>query len=388
MFDINYTGVDGDKNISISYNLLKKTWKLSEKEGKKIYIVPSDSCYIKIEKPFTKKLSQLKSYYALEIEKKFGNLPFEVSLFEDRVYVAVYRHYNENNKIIELEPFALSRVLALLTKDGFIIDIGKRKTTFVYVEGGLLKSYRVVLKGVDFFKDTIIRNKAIGYQEAETLLIERGMEIDEIKEEFSQIIKHLGYKFSDSPVLISGEGAYIKDIKKIFPKVIENNFCKPEFTSALGASLKYVVKNPYPDFSQKTVSTEEIKKFGISLALTLLIFIISLIITHKIYSVNKLKEIQKMEFKKAFPGIPAISIHEQLKTKLSSGEKYELTNKIKNLTDILQEGMTLISFEYEKGVLTIKGEADSSILSNIKPKSTKQTPRGTVEFELELRWDM
>jgi hypothetical protein len=44
------TGVDNTKRVSIDYNLLLKKWKLTDKEGKSIYVIPSDKCLVKVEK--------------------------------------------------------------------------------------------------------------------------------------------------------------------------------------------------------------------------------------------------------------------------------------------------------------------------------------------------
>lgn len=386
MFNMLYTGIDGTKAYSISYNPIKKIWMPSSREGKKIYLIPSDLCFIKSEKAFTNKLSQLYSYYYLEIEKKFGNLPFDISVIEGTVYLGVYKGINEKDFYnVELEPFALARVLSLITNEGYIIDIGKRKTTFVYIENGLLKSYRVVLKGTNYLKGLISKNNILSEEESESILFEKGTEFNEIKQGIREILEQSGYEIKNSPVVLSGGGAYIKGIRELFTNTSQNNFCPPELASAFGASLKFAIKNPYPNFMKQTLTKEEIKKAVFAFSLGILIFIASIIAIDKIYSVENLREIQKREFKKAFPGTPVISIQEQIKTKFSKGEKYELTKKISNLSEKLKEGITIISYEYRDGLLNIKGEGPQDIVSQLNPKSINSTPKGTVEFEVEIK---
>lgn len=386
MINIIYTGIDGSKSYSISYNPIKKIWRPSSKKGKKIYLLPSDLCFIKSERAFTNKLSQLYSYYSLEIEKKFGNLPFDISVIGETVYLGVYKGFNEKDFYnIELEPFALARVLSLLTNEGFVVDIGKKKTTFVYIENGLLKSYRVILKGTDYLKSLIKDGNILSVEKSKSYLVEKGIDCDEIMRGIDEILNQSGYKINNSSVLLSGGGAYIKGIRELFTNTLQNNFCSPELTSAFGASLKFAIRNPYPTFMKQTLTKEEIKKAGFAFSLSILIFIASIIAIDKIYSVENLREIQKREFKKVFPGTPVISIQEQIKTKFSKGEKYELTKKISNLSEKLKEGITITYYEYRDGLLNIKGEGPQDIVSQLNPKSIKSTPKGTVEFEVEIR---
>lgn len=386
MFNLYYTGIDGNKKFSISYNILNKKWLPSSKEGKKIYLIPSDLCFIKIDDAFSSKLNELYSFYSLENEKKFGSLPFDISVADGKVYFAVYKDFpSEKYQHIELEPFAISRVFSLLSKEGFAVDIGRRKTTFVKVENGLLKSYRVILKGGDYLNSLVIRAKGITHEEAEKIKIEKGLEVPEIREGFLDILKQSCYELESSPVLLSGGGAYLKGINELFQNSINNNYCKAELTSAFGSSLKFALKNNYPNFIKKTITKDDIKKTALSVALISLSFAVSLALINKIYSVDDLKEAQKREFKKIFPNTPAISIQEQLKSKLSKGEKFELTHKLSNLGDLLTDGMTITSIEYSDGVLKVKGEANEKSFPNIKTKSLKQTVKGSLEFELEIK---
>jgi len=55
-----YTGVDGKKSFSVNKSLLGKGWSPTQKLGKKICVVPSDHCFVKVEKALSQKLSDLK----------------------------------------------------------------------------------------------------------------------------------------------------------------------------------------------------------------------------------------------------------------------------------------------------------------------------------------
>lgn len=386
LLDRVYTGIDQEKTYSISYNPLKKTWLQSNYRGIPIYVVPSDLCLIKVEQAFTKSISKLRSYYSLELENKFSGLPFDVSLFGERVFIATYRDSKANDyPHIELEPFALARLLSLLTEEGIIIDIGRRKTTFVQIEKGLFKSFRVVMDGTQYLEYLLIKKRNINEEEAKSLLINKGIELGEVREAIESILKQSGYRLNETGVLLTGGGAYLKGIEELFQNRIQNKFCKPELSSAFGASLKYAVQNPYPTFQFKALSKEELRKVVALSGLSIALFFLSVFAIDKLYSPQNLREIERAEFKKIFPNTPIVSLHEQIRAKVASGEKYEFTKKLKALSDTLEPGIKIISFDYSEGILQVKGEGDSQGSSKIKAKSFKQTPRGTVEFEVEIK---
>lgn len=381
-----YTGIDGEKSFSISYNPLKKSWSSSSSQGLAIHVIPSDLCLIKIEQAFTKSISKIRSYYGLEIENKFGGFPFDVSLVGDRVFIAIYRDSKAKNYThIELEPFALARLLSLITDEGILIDIGRRKTTFVQIEGRLLKSYRVIMQGCNYLTDLVSQKRGISAEEAESLLFEKGLELEEVREGLDFILKQSGYRLNDTKVLLSGGGAYLKGISEIFSNIIENKLCSPELSSAFGAAMKYAVNNPYPSFQFKTMSKEELRKAGIALAASLALFFVTILAIDNVFSVKNLKETERAEFKKTFPNTPIVSLHEQIMAKVTTGDKYELTKKLKELSILIEPGMKIISIDYNEGIIRLKGEADSLLTSKIKAKNIKQTAKGTVEFEVELR---
>jgi len=356
-----YTGLEGNKKFSIEYNPIKKTWKPTEREGKKICIIPSDRCFIRVERE-DGKFSEIYKRYSQEIEKKFSGLPFDISVFEGRVFLAVYRNSEEFKDChhIELEPFALARAFALFSNDGFAIHIADNRTTFVKIEEGLMVSFRVLMKGYSFLKSC-----------------------QNLEDGLREIINQSGYEIGDRAVLVTGEGAYLDEVSEVFPNLIENKLFKPELALAFGGSLKFVGNNPYPGFLRKKITKEELKKTGIYALAILLIFLFSIVAMEKSFSVDELREAQKREFKKIFPNTPTISLQEQIKAKFSD-KQYTVTKKFEIIGEALKSGMVITSIEYIDGVLNVKGEADEKLITEVKTKSRKKTPKGTIEFEVEI----
>jgi hypothetical protein len=166
-----YTGVDGKKSFSVNKSLLGRGWSPTRKLGKKICVVPSDHCLVKVEKALSKKLSDLRDYYQLEVSEKFGQVEWDVSLHGDLAILGVYKNFEgEDCWNIDLEIFSLARVLHLLGVDGCVLDLGRRKSTLVCVEGGILSRYRVLLRGGDYLNSLIDLEEP---QKAEMLKIEK-----------------------------------------------------------------------------------------------------------------------------------------------------------------------------------------------------------------------
>jgi hypothetical protein len=125
-----YTGVDGKKSFSVKKSLLGKGLSPTQKLGKKICVVPSDHCFVKVEKALSQKLSDLRDYYQLEVSEKFGQVEWDVSLHGDIAILGVYKNFEgEDCWDIDLEIFSLARVLHLLGVDGCVLDLGRRKST-------------------------------------------------------------------------------------------------------------------------------------------------------------------------------------------------------------------------------------------------------------------
>ena len=375
------TARDGEKTLSVEYSPFSKEWRITKREGKSLCVIPAHKSFIKVEDYTEKreKLNKLKEY----VKERFEGSRYSIKFLDKKVYLALCKDCFECENI-ELEPFALARLFSLYDQKGFVIDWGKNKTLFVEVEDGLLKSFRVVLRGGDYITQGIQEAKSIDFSQGESLKKTHGMELSEVKERVEEIIHMSGYDFGDKRVLLTGGGSRLKGLREIFPNTILLQHCEPEYGVALGACLREVLKNPYPDFTQEELSPKDIKVLAYKSFGLLSLFLLSFFIMQKTYSVERLREIQRIEFRKVFPNEPIISIRDQVRAKVSTGEEYELSKLLIKAQENLKVGMKLYSFEWDKGRLVIKGEAERSILEGLPVKSAKETATGKVEFQLEL----
>lgn len=377
------TAKEGEKLLSIEYNPISKGWHISSRKGKTLCVVPSDRCLIKPErfkKQERKSKAQALKAYAKE---KFTESRYDLGYADDMVYLALFRGFGEC-EFVELEPFALARLFSLHADDGFVIDWGRRKTVFVRVKRGLLTSFRVVLRGGDYITQRIGEARGISLEEAESLKKREGLSLEEVKTLVEEILELSGYGFENEKVLLTGGGSRLRGLKELFSEALSLTYCEPEYAVCLGACLREVLKNPYPDFTKGELSQEDIRKIAFAGAGLFLAFFISLFAMQRLYSTKKLREIQRAEFKRLFPREPIVSLHQQVRAKVSTGEEYRLTKLFMKAQENLRPGMKLYSFEYVEGRLSIRGEADRKTLEGLKLHSTKETPTGNVEFEMKL----
>ncbi|WP_340695419.1 cell division protein FtsA [Hydrogenobacter thermophilus] len=381
-----YTGIDGKKILSVEHSPLRKVWKITKKMGRRICVIPSDLCFVRVEPSFSKRISEVKSFYALDVEQRYGKVSWDVSMYGDQVFLGVYRGgFSKDCENVELEIFALARALSLLYKDGYLLDMGRRKTTLIRCEKGLLKSYRVILKGGDYINLLISQKRGIELSKAEELKIKEGLELEEALHGVKDILSSLGINQDSEPLLLSGGASSIKGLKELLPKAEKNPYCDPDLTSALGASLKFVLKNPYPDFVQRELSQRDLKIAGITVGAAAFLFVTSYALTGSLWSSEKLRDIQREEFKRIFPGTPIVSIYDQVRSRVSTEEPYELTKKFTELSRRLRQDVKIYSIEFSEGTLTIKGEGKEDVVSQMNPKRVKRTPTGNAEFELEIK---
>ncbi len=380
-----YTGVDGKKSFSVRYSYIRRRWEPTKRQGKRVCVVPSDLCFIKVEDAFSKKKYEIKSFYSLYVEEKFGNVKWDPSLYKDKAFLGVYRDFSESGcHEVELEVFALARVLLTLGLDGYVLDLGKRKSTLVEVQDGLLKSYRVVLKGGNHIEEVIRIKRGLSDEEASHLKRTKGLDVEEVQEGLMDILLPMNLD-SNIPILLSGGLSKLKGIKDMFKSIIKNPYCEPELTSAFGASLKHVLKNPYPDFVKSDLSEEELKKVGMSVGIGMLLFFFVYLGMGKLLSSGSLRYEERKKFKEVFPNTPIVALYDQVRSKVSTGERYEVTKKVYKLQQVLKEGMKVYSIEYSDGALTVKGEGREDLVMGIGAKKIKKTPTGSLEFEVEVK---
>jgi len=382
-----YTGVDGKKLFSVEKHFLKNTWRPTQKTGRKICVVPSDLCLVRVEPAFSKKINQLRGFYALDVEQRYGKVSWDFSLHQDKVFLGVYRDYQgEDCFNVELEVFALARVLQVLGyENAYLLDMGRRKTTLISLKDGLLNAYRVLMKGGDYLTELIAQERSLDFKSAEELKKEKGMELKEVQRGIEEILSSLGMHIKDKPVLLSGGGSNTKGLRELFSHVLNNPYCEPDLNTAFGASLKFVLKNPYPTFVEKALSKDQLRAVSLLTASGVILFLVSYVLVGKLWSSEKLRELQREEFKKAFPGTPIVSLYDQVRSKVSAEEPYELTKKLSELSQRLKPDIKIYSIEFLDGKLTIKGEGKEEVINQINPQKVKKTPTGSVEFELEIK---
>ena len=383
------TGVDGEKRVNVNTSLLKKKWELSQKEGRRIYVIPSNLSHIKVSQPPVEDIRELRKAMEIEIEEKFPAARWDLRVENGLMCLCVFRDFTIPGDAYALDPevFSLARAgRANGFEDGFILDLGQRKSTLVEVKGGDLISYRVVLKGAEFIDRNVSKKRETDLETAKRLRLEEGLENEDVRESFEEILKAFGKEIKDD-LFLSGGLSRIKGIRSLFREFSTNRFVPPEMTSAFGSALKYALPDCSPDFREEEVSKRDLRKTTYILASSVLIGLASIVGTEMITD-HLRKEIRKEEktlFREKFPNLPSVAIRDQLKA-MSSKNKYQLTGKLIELSRSLGKGITLYSIEYAKGVLKVKGEAEErSKLDPLKPKSVKKTPKGGWEFEVELR---
>ncbi len=373
---------DGEKSLSLEYSLLYKEWKISQKTGRLITCIPSDRVLIKVE-AYAQESKRAKAKELMQyVKERFSDARYDIKLSQGRAYLALCRGC-EQYEGVELEPFALARLGSLYGDELFVIDWGRRKTVFVEIREGFLRSFRLVLRGGNYLTQRLAEGRSLDYESAERLKRSEGLSAKEIREGVEEILGLSGYNFEDHKVLLTGGGSRMRGLKSLFPEAVELTYCEPEYAVCLGTCLREVLKNPYPDFAQRELSPQEMKRLAYVGGGVAVAFFLSFFAMQRLYSVEKLRDIQRTEFKKHFPKEPIISLYEQVRAKVSSGEEYKLTKLLLRAQESLKPGMRLYRIEYAEGRLTVKGEAERKTLEGLKLFSTKETPTGKVEFELK-----
>ncbi len=385
-----YTGIDNTKRISVSYSPWKKEWEFSRREGRKIYVIPSHLSLLRIEGTDIKNKYSLKKYIDLEVREKYGEVTWDVEVDDGTMYLVVFRDFDIPDDFFALDPeiFSLARVLrANGKKDGVVLDIGSRKTTYIEIAEGKIVNYRVVLKGGDYIDGIVSESYGIDKGEAEELKKEKGLSDVKVREAVEDILNSIGHNLKGKEILLSGGGSLLKGIDNLFDNVFRNDHCEPPLNSAFGASLKYVYKDKSPSFRRSGIEPSELRKMalvsGVAGLFLILSYITSNFLGEKI--IKDIKALEKKEFKEAFPNLPAVSVYSQVKGLISSNDRFMLTRRIEKLTEKLRRGVVIYSIEYAEGRLIVRGETDENTVKLMEPKSIKKTPKGKVEFEIEIK---
>ena len=386
---IRFTGIDGEKKVSVSWSPFKRRWEITSKSGRKIYTVPSDRVLIKREETDIRDPFLLKKALALEIEERFGALLWDVRFSEGGYCLALVKDYETpaDAYALDPEPFALARAfVAIQGQEGLLLDIGRRKTTFVEIREGQMESYRVILKGTDFLVRLLAEKRGFSEGEAAKILLSEGLENPLVEEGFKRIISSIGKSLTEREILLSGGGAKLKGLRDLFKGALFPSTVEPTHFSALGSALKYVVKDCSPDFRKEELSERDLKRVALVLGASFLLFLaVNLSAGYvKKELTSTFREIERREFKRKFPDIPAVAVRDQVKS-FAVGEGFPLSRKLLDLSKLLKEGVKIYRLEFAKDRLIVVGEAKSrELLSDLPLKKIKQTPEETYEFELEL----
>lgn len=352
-----FTGIYKNKKISILKKPFGKEWFITEKESRsKIYVIPAENLIFFYEKTNIHKLSELREYYKLILEEKYGSINFDVYLEGNTAYVLGYKNFDVKDfYVLDGEIFSLLRVYNLLSEeDGYCINFEKEKLTFVSVKNKNIDAYRVILE-----KDIDIINNP-----------------DWLKENLP--------KLENKPILIVGESGNINKLKELFKdyRLIENPYCTDDLAVAFGGALKGILKDKRLSF-RKTALTEEDKvKLKNLFLISVASYLASYFFIEKI-SENKLREIrnlQRQEFKKAFPDVPVVSPYMQVKSMVKLESDFNLSKKLAQID--LPKDAKIYIVEFYDGKLNVKGESSQPPENT---KSVKKLPNGNFEFEIEVK---
>jgi len=383
-----FTGLDGDKSYSVSYSILRKVWKPTDRKGKKIYVIPSHLCLVKKEEAEFTKLSELKKYFSLEAEEYEAEL-WDFSSRDGLYFLVLIKGFfrPEDAYALDCELFSLARLSKVLEEPNLsILDIGKHKTTFVRVRNYSLDSYRVVLRGGDYITEKLSQKENLSFEEAERLKKREGLENKTIKEALEEIIADIGTNLMEEKILLSGGGGKLKGLSEYFPNSFFNPYVEPELNSAFGASLKFIYKDNSPSFTREELSPTEKKILvGIVGLATLLFTVTSLsqdFLKREIF--REFSEKKKELFSAKFPELPPVMVDEQLKS-MANMKNDGVLKLLEKAFSRLPDGVKVYRINFKGGTVKIRGEATEDLIDRIKADTVRKTPQGTYEFEIIVR---
>ncbi len=381
-----FTGIDNLKRVSVDYSFTKKVWKLSDNpEGKKIAVIPSDRVLVKVEElpEGLKDERKLRKFLSL----KYKNLLWDVKVDGNGYTLVLVRDFKPPAEYaaLDAEIFSLarlSRVLKLPTLT--VLDIGRRKTTFVEVENFKPKRWRVVLKGGDFVIEKVAETLKVERQEAEEILRTEGLKNRAVEEAFGEIFKNLPP--FEGKVLLSGGVSKTLHLDERFETVRLPLDLPPERYSALGAALKFVYPDASPSFAPPPITKGELKILGYSAAVLLLSFFLSLQLMGSFETsfLKRVKAKEKELFERKFPELPPVPVREQLLT-MQPSERRSVLELFGKLVKTLPLGVRIYKITYGGGTLKVKGEAPAGVIKNLKTTYLKDLGNGKYLFEVELR---
>jgi predicted ATP-binding protein involved in virulence len=94
---------------------------------------------------------------------------------------------------------------------------------------------------------------------------------------------------------------------------------------------------------KRELSPQELRWAGFSLVGGLLLFGLAYFGTERLWSVEPLREKERTEFKKLFPNAPVRAVREQVLSKASKEESFQLSQKLSELSTKLSSDLKLYS---------------------------------------------
>ena len=365
----------------------------------KVKIIPSQDVLIKTFPVPIKDPRRLRKFIQSELLLRYPDrrLLWGFKREDDQVQVVIVEAPKDSfTGALEPEPLALARVfLACGLKDGYVLDIGRGKTTLVEMKEGRLFGFRCRLRGCDYVDQMVAQKKGLRPEEAESLRREVGLEDEDIKHFFQNLIPSLE---PGRPVLVTGGGAKTKGLPSLFPQndLQKNPFVPEEKASALGAALSPVLGKGLPSLRKETelppfVLKKALVVWGLALALGIVSHMAVNIVTKK--TLHRIQAQEVAVFKKYLPGQPVISPVHQLKTLKERWQSPKVSSTLATVLKRLPANVKIQAFSYQGGVLRFELEVPSKVkledlvqVTGGELRAIRETPSGTREFSLEVSY--
>ncbi len=396
-------GASGPKSVTIlCLPGWPRFWVASSRfSGKKIQVVPAQNVLVKtIEAPVNDS-RRLKKYLQSEILLNYPGKRLLWSFKKKAGFVQLVlmdppEGAFAGREAVEAEPLALARVfLASGFKDGYVLDVGKSKTTLVELADEELKGFRCLLRGCAYIDSRLAQERGLSLDKAERYRKEKGLEDPVIRQLFEETLAPLDIN-PMKILLLSGGGSRTKGLEGLFPKniVSRNPFVPEELSSALGAALGTMIGKGLPSFEiDARPSPEFLKRALVAWTLALGVGLFSMVFV-KGYSHRILAGIQRQEvalFKKHFPGAPVVSPARQLRALKERLQTPRFSARLAQALEGFPPSVRLFRLSYQDADLKIAGEAPASLnLEDMARKiggrltSIKEIPGDRQEFVLEI----
>ncbi|NPB05278.1 MAG: hypothetical protein GXO08_02730 [Aquificae bacterium] len=381
-----YTGWDGSVKVSVDYNPLRKKWKLTSKEGRKVVVIPSDRTLIKKENlPKGVKEGELRKF----LKTKYRNYDFDFKVSGDNYTLVLVKNFKPPKDYFALdpEPFALARLSNLLKENDLqILNLEPDRFTWVLTKEGSFETYRTVGSPADLLLKFLKEERNLTEEQALRILTSEGLKNPAVRKGFEEVLKNLPLK-RGIPLLPAGRWAEVPGLREFFEergfKVVKLPHAEPERAAALGAALKFVFRDGAPSFGKPQVSPKELKAFALTTLAILVSFLLGLwaLDRVKFEFLNRLNERKVFLFREKFPDLPPVAVEEQLKV-LTSQRERSLLPRLERLISKVPKGVKIYEIGLVGGKLYLKGEGPPEVVNRMETSAVKKLESGGVAFEV------